>query len=184
MQLLISTQNHFTFLTAFYIQKKPSNKHKKCQFMAFHIKAHRSNTFHFPHLSHHGAHSSMRTIYLFGEDVLQGEAERGSQSADESWKIKGQLGGRGQQHPPDDGDERHIHLRQKHTESEETQRNNIQFISKHQSLHATKTSKNDHFDNWLHVKVIFRLCFSLFYIPVNCIFGFWTGKLNIESDQL
>lgn len=43
--------------------------------------------------------------YLFGENVLQGEAEGGSQGADKSRDVKGQFGHRGQQHAADDGDE-------------------------------------------------------------------------------
>ena len=52
----------------------------------------------------------MRVTHLFGEDVLQGEAEGGRQSADEPQHVEGELRGGGQQHPSDDGDEGDIHL--------------------------------------------------------------------------
>lgn len=56
------------------------------------------------------AAGSVRGSYLFGEDVLQREAQGGSQGADQSRHIKGQFGHRGQQHAADDGDERYVHL--------------------------------------------------------------------------
>lgn len=46
-----------------------------------------------------------RGYYLFGENVLQREAERGSQSTDQPGNIEGELGDRGEQHPSDNGDE-------------------------------------------------------------------------------
>ena len=52
----------------------------------------------------------MRVTHLFGEDVLQGEAESGRQGADKPQTVEGHLRGGGQQHPSDDGDEGDVHL--------------------------------------------------------------------------
>lgn len=46
-----------------------------------------------------------RRVHLFGENVLQREAERGSQSTDQPRDVEGELGDGGQQHPSNDGDE-------------------------------------------------------------------------------
>lgn len=59
-----------------------------------------------------------RGVHLLGENVLQREAERGSQGADQARNVEGELGDGGQQHSSDDGDERHVHLEGAHEEEQ------------------------------------------------------------------
>lgn len=57
------------------------------------------------------ARANARRFHLFGENVLQREAECGSQSTDQPWNVEGELGDCGQQHSSDDGDEWRVHLK-------------------------------------------------------------------------
>lgn len=52
----------------------------------------------------------MVSQYLFGENVLKREAQRGCKGADQPPHVEGQLGDGGQQDAADDGDEGQVHL--------------------------------------------------------------------------
>ena len=139
---------------------------------------------HVSFLTHTHTHTHPSMTYLFGEDVLQREAERGSQSADESWNIKGQLSGGGQQHSSDDGDERHVHLRP-HTQREESAETETHIAAVY--TQNSKTCIGECFPINTHLW-IFRSrqlwqMFSPIYRKV-CTAVTWTSHHHSKSDRL